>query len=116
MRKNSPRNKLHAKYWTTSYPTVATLPMAAVIKAVIGQDFSKIRTPALFYYSLDDKVVKPEVTRDVARRWGGKVKTINVVMSEKDDQYSHIIAGDIVSPNQTNYAIQQMLQWIKTLP
>jgi len=116
MRINTPRNKLHAKYWTTSYPTVATLPMAAIVKVVAEKDFSNIRTPALFYYSLNDKVVKPEATKVMARRWGGKVKTINVVMSEKDDKYSHIIAGDIVSPNQTGYAIQQMLKWIKTLP
>ncbi|MEE2745626.1 MAG: alpha/beta hydrolase, partial [Pseudomonadota bacterium] len=115
MRTNTPRNELHNKYWTTSYPTVATLPMAAIVQAVANLDFKKIRVPALFYYSLNDKVVNPEATGDVARQWGGKTKTINVIMTKEDDVYSHIIAGDIVSPKQTSYAVRQMVKWIKNM-
>ena len=54
-------------------------------------------------------------TRDIALKWGGEATTINVTMTEKDDPYSHIVAGDIVSPNQTEYAVDQMVNWIKDL-
>ena len=115
MRNSSIRNKQHAKFWTTSYPTVATIPMAALVEVITQQDFSKIHIPALFYYSLEDKVVMAQSTRDIALKWGGEATTINVTMTEKDDPYSHIIAGDIVSPNQTEYAVDKMINWIKDL-
>lgn len=116
MRINKPRNTRHAKYWTTSYPTIATLPMAAIVKAVNNQNFSKVHFPALFYYSVDDQVVNTEATAGFARRWGGAKKTINVTMTNKDDIHSHIIMGDIVSPNQTKRAVEIMTDWIKALP
>jgi pimeloyl-ACP methyl ester carboxylesterase len=115
MRNSSIRNKQHAKFWTTSYPTVATIPMAALVKVITQQDFGKIYIPALFYYSLEDKVVMAQSTKEIALKWGGETTTINVTMTEKDDPYSHIIAGDIVSPNQTEYAVDKMVEWIKDL-
>ena len=116
MRSSTPRNKQHSKFWTTSYPTVATIPMAAIVKAVAEKDFGRVNIPALFYYSLEDKVVEPQATKRIARKWGGTKTTINVTMTELDDLYSHIIAGNIVSPNQTAYAIQEMVKWIRALP
>ena len=116
MRHSHPRNKKHSKFWTTSYPTVATIPMAAIVKTVTEQDFSRVSIPALFYYSLEDKVVDPQKTIKIASKWGGNKKTINVTMTEQDDIYSHIITGDIVSPNQTKFTIQEITKWIKDLP
>ncbi|MFL2781777.1 MAG: alpha/beta hydrolase [Rhodospirillales bacterium] len=106
------RNKLHAKYWTTKYPTAALFPMAAIVKKVTKQDFSRIKIPTLFYFSYQDKVVDPFQIKKIADNWGGKNKIINVKMTSKDDQNSHILAGDIVSPTQTDYAESKMLQWI----
>ena len=34
MRTSTPRNKLHARYWTTSYPTVSLIPMMQLIDMV----------------------------------------------------------------------------------
>lgn len=112
---STPRNKLHGEYWTTTYPTVATLPMAAVVEAVADLDFSAVKIPALFYYSLEDQVVKPGATQIFAEGWGGPKKTVTVTMTPQDDIYSHIIAGDIVSPNQTDGAVEGMLGWLDGL-
>ena len=65
---------------------------------------------------MDDKVVEPKKTVKFSKNWGGKTKTINVKMSEFDDKYSHVIAGDILSPKQTNIARKKMVKWIKSLP
>ena len=116
MRHSTPRNRFHSKFWTTSYPTIATIPMAAVVKEVAKQNFEKVSIPALFFYSLDDKVVDPNKTKKIASKWGGDNKIINVTMTEADDIFSHVIAGDIVSPNQTTYAIEAMVKWIRRLP
>ena len=34
MQTNSPRNQLHARYWTTSYPTISLIPMMQLIDMV----------------------------------------------------------------------------------
>ena len=115
MRHSTPRNKQHSKFWTTSYPTVAAIPMAAIVKAVTEKDFSKVTIPALFYFSLEDEVVDPQATRNMTRKWGGRKKIINVTMTEQDDKYSHIVTGNIVSPNQTDYTVRETIKWISSL-
>ena len=110
-----PRNDLDKKFWTLSYPTKALIPMARLVKKINEQDFTSVKKPALFYFSMEDKVVEPKKTFEFIKNWGGKSKTINVKMSKFDDKYSHVIAGDILSPNQTQFARKKMVEWIKSL-
>jgi len=115
MRHSEPRNPLHARYWTTSYPSRALLPMAALVEAVDESDFSNVQVPALFYFSEDDKVVDPDATIKFLSQWGGPAKAVTVEMGVDDDQYSHLIAGDIVSPGQNDVAVRTILDWIAGL-
>ena len=109
------RNDLNAKYWTLTYPTDALIPMAKLVKKIKKQDFTKVKIPALFYFSLDDKVVKADETQKFIQKWGGESYTHNVIMSDVDDKYSHLVIGDIISPNQTEYAFNIMINWIKNI-
>ncbi len=110
-----PRNDMQAQYWTTSYPTVATVSLAHLVRYTSKLDYEAISTPAFFMFSDDDQVVVPETTRDVASRWGGRASVAPVEMGIGDDHMSHVIAGDIVSPGQTERAIQSILEWVKGL-
>jgi pimeloyl-ACP methyl ester carboxylesterase len=110
-----PRNDLHARYWTTDYPTVALMPMAALVKAVDDLDFAEVDIPALFYYSPKDQVVVAEKIAEFAKEWGGPHKSIIADLRASDDVYAHIIAGDIVSHAQTQIAIDKILAWIRAL-
>jgi alpha-beta hydrolase superfamily lysophospholipase len=114
-RQSTPRNALNARYWTTTYPTTAVLPMATLVKAVVNADFSTAQTPALFYFSTDDQVVDPANTINIASSWGSTATSITVTMGADDDEFSHVIAGDIVSPGQTEAATITMLDWINGL-
>lgn len=109
-----PRNELQAKYWTTTYPTVSVLPMAALVKYVVQGDFAAIKTPALFMYSHEDKVVNPENTDAVFEAYGGPKERILVTSGEGIDDYMHVIAGDIVSPSMTNKAVAMILKWFES--
>ena len=111
-----PRNELDKKFWTLSYPTKALIPMARLVKKINNKNFNNVNNPALFYFSMDDEVVEPKKTLEFIENWGGETKTINVKMSEFDDKYSHVIAGDILSPGQTEFARKEMVEWIKSLP
>ena len=89
--------------------------MAALVKSVVNADVSTVQTPALFYFSHEDQVVDSTKTIDMAERWGGTATSITVTMGADDDEFSHVIAGDIVSPGQTEAATATMLDWINGL-
>ncbi len=113
--KHNPRNDLNKKYWTMSYPTNALIPMAKLINEVNERDYSKVNKPALFYFSMDDKVVDPKKIKKFISNWGGKSTTEIIKLSNNDDKYSHVLAGDIISPNQTEHAKKTIVAWIKNL-
>lgn len=111
----TPENEAQGTYWTPSYPTTAIVPMAATVKAARHLDHSAITHPLLVMFSNEDTVVVPDATRAVATRWGGPVTRVEFVMGDGDDPGSHVIAGDIMSPGQTDKAVQTILDWIATL-
>ena len=110
-----PRNEDHGRYWTRNYPSVAVMPMGALIKAVDALDLSQVAVPALFLFSKEDEVVRPDVTQAVSEEWGGPVEVINPVMGEGDDPQSHVIAGDIMSPGQNAATIEAITNWARGL-
>lgn len=107
----TPHNAAHGRHWTTRYPTVALLPMAAAVKHARTLDHARIGQPLLVMFSPDDQVVLPDATRAVATRWGGPVTRVEVTVGEGDDPNSHVIAGDILSPGQTDVAVRRILDW-----
>mmetsp|Transcript_29426 Transcript_29426/g.57578 ORF Transcript_29426/g.57578 Transcript_29426/m.57578 type:complete len:330 (-) Transcript_29426:1227-2216(-) len=111
----TPRNEAHATYWTTEYPSVAVMPMAALIDASMEMDHSQSTLPALFWFSNDDSVVRPNLSAQVAAQWGGPVEVVNPIMTTADDPQSHVIAGDIMSPVQTETAVLGILEWAQKL-
>ncbi|MBO9479215.1 alpha/beta fold hydrolase [Shimia sp. R11_0] len=96
-----PRNAAQAKYWTTSYPSTAVLQMAALVAQVRSQNFGDVKLPALFWFSDEDKVVEAAQTRKVASAWGGPVELAVQNLEEGADPNAHVIAGAIMSPNET---------------
>ncbi len=109
------RSPEHERFWTTSYPSVAAMPMAALVKTVMGLDVGKAQIPTLFWFSQKDQVVRPDLTVDVAKRWGGPVQVLNRDPGPEDDPYAHVIAGDVMSPGQTDVAVNDILLWFKEL-
>lgn len=111
----APRNEKHAEFWTTRYPSVAVLPMAALVKEVRGMNFKRANVPVLFWYSAGDTVVRPERTTVVAEAWGGPKAVELVQTGPEDDIHAHVIAGDALSPGQTGRTVAGILDWLKTL-
>ncbi|MFP4328874.1 MAG: alpha/beta hydrolase [Paracoccaceae bacterium] len=110
-----PLNEDHARYWTTEYPTEAVLPMAALVAHVRAMDHAALEVPALFWFSESDQVVRAEVTREVAQAWGGPVTLHPVRPGPEDDPMAHVLAGDILSPGQTEAAVAGMTGWIRRI-
>lgn len=108
-----PKNDGHGRFWTTRYPTVATVPLGALVQEAWRADYGQVITPALFYFTDSDPVVSARATRDIADRWGGPRAVVAVTMPEGDDL--HVIAGDILSPANTPRAVDTILAWVRGL-
>ena len=112
-------NDEHAKWWTNSYPTVAVLPMMASVEQVAALEVEKVSVPALFVYHPTDQVIRADIARQIAERWGaetdaGKSTLIHEVL-EAEDRYDHVIAGRILSPSNSKPLADRAVEWIKTL-
>ena len=107
-----PENELHRKYWTPKYPTKSVLPMAALTALASKIRVEDIKIPALFIYSETDKVVQPELTKAIAARWGAPATIY--ALPKNDDPYSHVIAGDALSPSTTQDVTDKILAWVKS--
>lgn len=111
----TPHNEGHARFWTTTYPTEALFPMAALVREARRADLSAARVPLLMILSPDDQVIDAAQAEAAAGRWGGPVRVEPRTMTEGDDPYSHVIAGDILSPHQTAGVVGLILDWAKGL-
>ncbi|MEM9278939.1 MAG: alpha/beta hydrolase [Pseudomonadota bacterium] len=108
-----PANEEHGKWWTTSYPSRAIFPMTAMLKLTKEIDKSGIKVPALFIYHPQDRVVVPAEIEKAIDEWGGPVEVLKI--EESSDQYNHVIMGDILSPENTGPATQNIIDWVNSL-
>lgn len=109
----APANDRQAAHWTTTYPTIALFPMAALVREGRGLDVSAIKVPALFIYALADQVIDPARIPPVVAAWGGPAQVAEIVVADGDDPYSHVIAGEILSPTQTVPVVGLILSWMQ---
>jgi pimeloyl-ACP methyl ester carboxylesterase len=108
-----PHNEEQGKWWTTSYPSTAGLPMGALQKDVHEMDYSRITVPAYFIFSPNDQVMVPSAVMAVESEWGGPKKMLEV--EKAGDPSNHVIAGDILSPDNTERVSNAIIEWVKTL-
>lgn len=107
-----PESDLHAKYWTTRYPTVAAVPLEALVRHANSLDYGRTTVPALFLYAVQDQIVAPEVTAQVAASWGGGAEVWHPVLTSEDDAQAHVIAGNALSPAQNAPVVARILDWV----
>lgn len=110
-----PLNDSHAAQWTTRYPTEAAVTVKTLVDHASARDWNAVEVPALFLYSEHDEVVRPDATSEVVAAWGGPVRSELRVMGPGDDPGSHVIAGDILSPGQTEETVRLILDWASGL-
>lgn len=108
-----PANDLHRHNWTYEYPSSALLPMAELVKLSNKAEIHNIQIPALFIYSEKDAIVRPDITKLIAEKWGAKTET--VLIENSDDPNQHVIAGDALSPSTTQEMATVITGWINRL-
>jgi esterase/lipase len=109
-----PANERHRRHWTTCYPTRALLPMMALVHHVRSLDPTRIVTPTLVLYSPDDQVVDPRATERHFAGVGAPVKRIVGVQGSAAGEH-HVLAGDILSPNDNDTVTAEVLAFVRLL-
>ena len=110
-----PQNEAHGKYWTTRYPSEAVFQMAALVELAAAKSFADVTMPTLFWFSDADQVVSAAATREVISRWGGPAVVKPQVLRDGVDPSAHVIAGDILSPAGTPFAVSEIYSFISSL-
>jgi esterase/lipase len=103
-RSREPFNPQDGQYWTTTYPTVALLPVMGLIKLAREIDPGQIEQPIFVAFSPEDKVVNSEITQALYPRFGSTTKQM-VLIEETQDPRKHVIAGNIRSPDNTGLRV-----------
>ena len=105
----------HEAFWTLRYPTRALYPMNDLVRDAWRSDLEGIATPLLMVLNDGDQVVNPAKARKVMRRWGGPVTHVSLEQGPTDDPMGHVMAGDIMSPNQTEPMVRRIFDWVGDL-
>ena len=101
--------------WSSGYGVRAYSPMGQAVRAVRRADLGGIRTPALFAYSDADQVVDSGLSAAVMRRWGAPAQRLALHPGPGDDPMAHVMAGEALSPGQTDGVVTATLDWAWTL-
>jgi esterase/lipase len=106
-----PHNEGQAQWWTTSYPSRSVFPMGALLKVVSALHFEDVKVPLIVFQSRRDAVVVPEMSEQVYNRWGGPRQFVWV--QDSGDPSNHVIAGDILSPQNNELVVQTTLTFLR---
>lgn len=109
-----PDNELQGKYWTNRYPTKALLPMMAFVQLVRELDLEAVKQPMLVIYSPNDQVISPSMVEETFARFGSTNKKL-IPIEKSQDPSNHVLAGDIIAPNDTPQIEQMILEFVSPL-
>ena len=82
-----------------------------LIDKVNSSELQSNTVPALFYFSPDDKVVDPQKTEIFITRWRGPKLIMRINGNDTEDEFNHLITGQVVSPSQIKRASDTVIDW-----
>jgi hypothetical protein len=88
--------------------------MMGLVALAKAADQSRLDVPTMVVFSPDDEIVDPEHTT----RWFGSLGSPTKEMVEvrdPGDPSSHVLAGDILSPGQTQLIADRMAEFVRSL-
>jgi esterase/lipase len=110
----TPANEQQARYWTHSYPSKALVPMMSLVKFVRESRLENIHTPVLVVYSPDDKVINVQKVERAYAQMGADVKAI-IAVTHYVNHLNHVLAGDILAPENTASVAKQIVDFLSPL-
>jgi esterase/lipase len=110
-----PRNKLQAKYWSTSYPMDAVVEVMRLVDFVRSKLPLRLEQDLLVFYSPADSVVETDRIVEAFGEIDSPHKQL-VVVPASTDPSNHVIAGNIMSPTNTGPVAHDIIQFVRNGP
>jgi len=110
----TPQNDDHARYWTHSYSSTALVTMMTFVKYIRESDLESITKPVLVIYSPNDQVINPKQVELAYSRIGSEVKQLNPI-EQSGNPENHVLAGDILAPQNTQVVENIIFEFISEL-
>jgi esterase/lipase len=88
--------------------------MMGLVKFVRDSDLESIKKPVLVIYSPNDQVVNSEEVERGYARIGSDIKEIQPI-ADSGNPENHVLAGDILAPNNTEAVKNLILDFISRL-
>jgi esterase/lipase len=110
-----PHNDAQARYWSHRYPSAALLPMMALVKHVRSLPLEHIQQPLMVIYAKEDQVVSAPAIEAAFARFGSPHKRL-LALQDSQDPSHHVLAGNILSPQDTPRVQAAILDFIEALP
>lgn len=107
-----PANELQARYWSTCYPTAATIEVMRLVdraKELMNDEHEK---GLLVFYSGKDQVVSPDAVVSAYEAFKSPRKLL-VEVTDSGDAKDHILAGDIMSPGTTQRVADAIISFVQ---
>lgn len=111
----TPHNERHREAWDITHHTDSLLPMAAAVQAARALDPAQITTPVLVLYHPQDPAVNHDITRELFSRWASPFKQIEESRLGPPND-THVLAGDLLSPDGTPILEDLILRFVERLP
>lgn len=93
-----PANEAQGRFWTTRYPTVALLPMMALVELAESLPPDSITAPTLVIWSPHDQVLDTAaITTWIKAAPGRRALVVDDAIPHGD----HVLAGDVLAPART---------------
>lgn len=108
----TPWNALQARYWSTTYPMSAVIEMMRLVKHVRARLPMRLEQSVLVLYSPADTVVDTaRITGTFAQIAGPHRQLVEIL--ESGDPSNHVLAGDIMSPQNNALVTARIVSFIK---
>ena len=108
----SAHNALQERYWTTSYPTAAVVEVMRLVDRASARLPATIDQRVIMLVSPRDRVVSAEAARAAYDRIDAPDKRW-VEIDTVGDPSSHVLAGDILSPETTRDVAERIVAFIR---
>lgn len=108
-----PVNEAHSAHWNIRYPVAATVPMMQLVVLARELSLNDYAVPTLILRSSRDGIVDPAATDAIyARMPADSTRFQRIDAGEVGDPCQHVLAGRILSPDNTVQTTQQIVDFL----
>lgn len=107
----TPKNDLHAKYWTEEYPSSALVEMMKAIKKSRSIKPESLTSPVQIIYNPKDDLIDKQFVVDFYNKLEIPKKELHTLYSDN----GHDMTGDIISPENTEKTIFLIENFIQSI-